>query len=85
MDESFSTMVLVEGLRSADPPHRPGKNTPPFGTVPPSMSSDAGWSLSQPVWGWPQSLMVHDREITFAAGRYGMYRFGLDDFNLLED
>ncbi len=38
-----------------------------------------------PVWGWPQSLMVHEREITFAAGRYGMYRFGLDDFNLLED
>ncbi len=38
-----------------------------------------------PVMGWPQSLLVHDGQISFAAGRYGMYRFGLDTFNLISD
>ncbi|MFT7579721.1 MAG: hypothetical protein ACI9MR_001387 [Myxococcota bacterium] len=34
--------------------------------------------------GWPQALLVHDRDILFAAGRYGIYRFDVDASNLLE-
>jgi len=33
--------------------------------------------------GWPQELMVHDRDILFAAGRYGIYQFDIDAANLL--
>lgn len=36
-----------------------------------------------PTTGWPTRIVGHDRDIYLAAGRYGMYRFGLDSFNLL--
>jgi len=36
-----------------------------------------------PVFGWPQEFLVHDMKIIFAGGRYGVYQFGLDVFNLL--
>ena len=36
-----------------------------------------------PTMGWPTKILAHDRDIFMAAGRYGMYRFSLDSFNLL--
>ena len=36
-----------------------------------------------PTMGWPTRILAHDRDIFMAAGRYGMYRFSLDSFNLL--
>lgn len=33
--------------------------------------------------GWPQRVLVAGRDLYFAAGRYGVYRFGLDETNLL--
>jgi hypothetical protein len=37
-----------------------------------------------PVLGWPSAVVVEDRQILMAAGRYGIYAFDLDVFNLLE-
>jgi len=34
--------------------------------------------------GWPQDILVADRDIIFAAGRFGIYAFDLDTFNLLD-
>ena len=34
--------------------------------------------------GWPQSLLVDGGEIIVPAGRYGVYAFDLDAFNLLD-
>ena len=36
-----------------------------------------------PLRGWGNKLKVHDDTIYFPAGRYGLYSFGLNDFNLL--
>ncbi len=36
-----------------------------------------------PVNGWPRDLKLNGREIYMASGRYGIYTFGLDSFNLL--
>ena len=36
-----------------------------------------------PVIGWPGRILVDRRQILIAAGPYGIYDFGLDDFNLL--
>ncbi len=36
-----------------------------------------------PTMGWPRSIRVHDGTIVLAAGRYGIYSFPLDGFNLL--
>lgn len=36
-----------------------------------------------PVRGWPQSIYFENNEIVFAAGRYGIYQFSADTFNLL--
>jgi hypothetical protein len=33
--------------------------------------------------GWPRRLPLAGRDLYFAGGRYGVYRFGLDDANLL--
>lgn len=33
--------------------------------------------------GWPLAVHIDDRDIIFAAGRYGIYRFDLDEYNLL--
>lgn len=33
--------------------------------------------------GWPQALHLDGRDIVFAAGRYGVYEFDLDEYNLL--
>ncbi|WP_428262477.1 beta-propeller domain-containing protein [Haliangium sp.] len=33
--------------------------------------------------GWPSDFVVEDGRVLFAAGRYGIYDFGLDTFNLL--
>jgi hypothetical protein len=33
--------------------------------------------------GWPREINIEGRQIIFAAGRYGIYAFGLDTFNLL--
>lgn len=33
--------------------------------------------------GWPSRIVVEGEDIVVPAGRYGVYRFGLDDFNLL--
>ena len=38
-----------------------------------------------PVRGWPSRLVPHDTVIDFAAGRYGMYRFDINENNLLVD
>lgn len=35
-----------------------------------------------PTRGWPRQLVLHGDDIYFAAGRYGLYRFGLNDFNI---
>ena len=35
-----------------------------------------------PILGYPREILVHDMKMTFAAGRYGIYQFGLDVFNL---
>ncbi len=35
-----------------------------------------------PTLGWPRDILVDDREILFAAGRYGIHVFDLDAFNL---
>ncbi len=37
-----------------------------------------------PLRGWPSQVVVDGREVFLPAGRYGLYRFGLDDFNLLQ-
>lgn len=37
-----------------------------------------------PVNGWPQDLQIDGRDVRMASGRYGIYTFGLDDFNLLQ-
>lgn len=37
-----------------------------------------------PTMGWPSTITTVEREIYIAAGRYGMYRFSLDAFNLLD-
>ncbi|MEO1271384.1 MAG: hypothetical protein AAFX99_25095, partial [Myxococcota bacterium] len=36
-----------------------------------------------PLRGWGNKLKVHDDTIYFPAGRYGLYSFGLNSFNLL--
>lgn len=36
-----------------------------------------------PTLGWPQDTTVSDNRLIFAAGRYGIYEFSLDAFNLL--
>jgi hypothetical protein len=36
-----------------------------------------------PTRGWPREILIDDSDILFAAGRYGIYRFDLDVFNLL--
>ena len=36
-----------------------------------------------PTRGWPRDIMVVGDDITFAAGRYGIYSFDMDSFNLL--
>jgi hypothetical protein len=36
-----------------------------------------------PTLGWPQDTTVSDGRLIFAAGRYGIYEFSLDAFNLL--
>jgi hypothetical protein len=33
--------------------------------------------------GWPRQVLFHERDVMFAAGRYGIYRFGIDEHNLL--
>ncbi len=38
-----------------------------------------------PTQGWSQHIVVDDDDIYFSAGRYGMYKFGLDETNLLSD
>lgn len=38
-----------------------------------------------PVRGWQQSFEVRDDTVYLAAGRYGIYRFDLDDKNLLSN
>ena len=35
-----------------------------------------------PTQGWSQHIVVDANDIFFAAGRYGMYKFGLDETNL---
>jgi hypothetical protein len=35
--------------------------------------------------GWPTKILINAGEIMFAAGRYGIYSFGLDVFNLLSE
>lgn len=35
-----------------------------------------------PTHGWPRGITVDGEDIFFAAGRYGIQRFGLDEFNL---
>ena len=35
-----------------------------------------------PTNGWPRGITVEGDDIFFAAGRYGIQRFGLDEFNL---
>ncbi len=35
-----------------------------------------------PTNGWPRAITVEGDDIFFAAGRYGIQRFGLDEFNL---
>lgn len=32
--------------------------------------------------GWPNEFVLHDMNVTFAAGMYGIYRFELDEYNL---
>ena len=34
--------------------------------------------------GWPTHILVEDKDIIFGAGRYGIYRFDIDTFNLLD-
>ena len=36
-----------------------------------------------PTLGWPSEILVEGRDILFAAGRYGIYEFNLDEFNLI--
>jgi hypothetical protein len=36
-----------------------------------------------PTLGWPRDVLVDGRDVLFAAGRYGIYAFDLDTFNLL--
>jgi len=36
------------------------------------------------TWGWPRQILVDGGEIIVPAGRYGIYAFDLDEFNLLE-
>ncbi|MCP4624939.1 MAG: hypothetical protein GY850_15650 [bacterium] len=36
-----------------------------------------------PSWGWPSEILVVGRDVMFAAGRYGIWLFGLDTFNLM--
>jgi hypothetical protein len=36
-----------------------------------------------PTQGWPSNLVVENGDIVLAAGRYGLYRFDLDETNLL--
>ena len=36
-----------------------------------------------PTRGWPQEILFEGDNIMFAAGRYGVYRFAADSFNLL--
>ena len=36
-----------------------------------------------PTLGWPTDILVNGRDVLFAAGRYGIYSFDLDTFNLL--
>lgn len=36
-----------------------------------------------PTIGWPSKITVEDDAFMFAAGRYGIYRFGLNIYNLL--
>ncbi len=38
-----------------------------------------------PLRGWPTSVRVDDERLTLPAGRYGVYRFDLDDVNLLAE
>ena len=33
--------------------------------------------------GWPRDIVVDGDDLLFAAGRYGIYKFDLDTFNLL--
>ena len=35
-----------------------------------------------PVLGWPYRLLISGNDILFPAGRYGIYRFDIDTFNL---
>ena len=35
--------------------------------------------------GWPNKFHVTDDLVMFAAGRYGIYQFGLDKFNLISE
>ena len=50
--------------------------------------SDASQPYPQayfPTRTWPRDIVVDDNDIMFAAGRYGLYRFGLNAFNLLDE
>lgn len=38
-----------------------------------------------PLRGWPTSVRVDDERLTVPAGRYGVYRFDLDETNLLAE
>ena len=38
-----------------------------------------------PIQGWPRDLKVDGKDITMAAGRYGIYEFSLDTSNLLHN
>ena len=37
-----------------------------------------------PTMGWPKEIRVDKPHILFASGRYGVYRFGLHESNLLK-
>lgn len=38
-----------------------------------------------PTYGWPEQIMFDAEHITIAAGRYGIHRFGTEEFNLLSE
>lgn len=37
-----------------------------------------------PTRGWPTRVGIEGRDVVFAAGRFGVYAFDIDTFNLLD-